>query len=457
MSEREHTRNSSTEPGRPMRLSRRRTVQAAGGAALWPLLSPHVTVGSKRVAQGTPERGTPAGGTPSADQALPLEESVDAAFHFIAGAIDASDVADQPHLAQSYFGGPLEEDGFNPAFVYDNALAIMALLGRGDDESVSRAQILADGILLAQETDPEGDGRIRDGYTPTPVLTEDGTANIAFGFGQGGTSVGNMAWAAMALCHVAATTTEDADRTRSLDGAVSLAEWVETNARSGVGPGGYVLGILGDESRPTAKSIEHNTDLVALFTMLIELDADPPSGTAGWEDRRGHALALVEAMWNPDEGHFWTGTTEDGSSVNPSPIPEDAQTWTYLALMDDRYAGSIDWCVENLAATDGDSRGVSFSDTDTSRVWFEGTAHLAAALLARDGEGDAEAATAYLDTIRLAQVAARNADGAGIVAASEELDTGFGFSFFPSRHLGATAWYLLAALNVNPFVLPSRA
>ena len=438
---------------RHRRLSRRRTVQTAGAVALLPFIVQRAAAAANQsVAQGTP-----ASGTPSAESALPMAKSVDAAFRFIAGAIDASDQADQPHLAQSYFGGPLAEDGFDVAFTYDNALAIMALLGRGDEESVGRAQLLSDGILLAQEADPEGDGRVRDGYTPTPFLTEDDSANIAFSFGQGGTSVGNMAWAAMALCHVAALTGDDASRRRAIAGAVSLAEWVETNARSDTGPGGYTLGVLGDESRPGAKSIEHNTDLVALFTMLAKLGANPPSGSAGWDDRRAHALALVEAMWNAEGGHFWTGTTDDGASVNPSPIPEDAQTWTYLALMDDRNAASVDWCADNLAASDGDFRGVSFSDTDTSRVWFEGTAHLAAALLARDDSGDADAATTYLDTIRLAQATAPNADSEGIVAASGELDTGFGFQYFPSRHLGATAWYLLAALNVNPFVLPSPA
>ena len=188
--------------------------------------------------------------------------------------------------------------------------------------------------------------------------------------------------------------------------------------------------------------------------MLGELGADPPAGSAGWDERRGHALALVEAMWDDAGGHFWTGTTDDGAAVNPSPIPEDVQTWTSLALRDDRYAASVDWCAQHLAATDGDFSGVSFSDADTSRVWFEGTAHLAAALLDRGGEGDADAATAHLNTIRLAQATAPNADGEGIVAASDELETGFGFQYFPSRHLGATAWYLLATLGMNPFALP---
>jgi hypothetical protein len=30
------------------------------------------------------------------------------------------------------------------------------------------------------------------------------------------------------------------------------------------------------------------------------------------------------------------------------------------------------------------------------------------------------------------------------------LDTGYGFGYYPYRHTGATAWYLLAAAGANP-------
>ena len=37
-------------------------------------------------------------------------------------------------------------------------------------------------------------------------------------------------------------------------------------------------------------------------------------------------------MWDQGAGHFWTGTTDDGVSINHSPIPEDVQTWAVLVL-----------------------------------------------------------------------------------------------------------------------------
>jgi hypothetical protein len=43
--------------------------------------------------------------------------------------------------------------------------------------------------------------------------------------------------------------------------------------------------------------------------------------------------------------------------------------------------------------------------------------------------------------------------GQGIVAATGNLDTGFGFDYFPKLHIGATGWYVIAARAANPFQL----
>ena len=46
--------------------------------------------------------------------------------------------------------------------------------------------------------------------------------------------------------------------------------------------------------------------------------------------------------------------------------------------------------------------------------------------------------------------------GNGLVAATSVMDTGFGYTYGPSLHIGATGWYLLAALSANPFQLGYR-
>ena len=117
-----------------------------------------------------------------------------------------------------------------------------------------------------------------------------------------------------------------------------------------------------------------------------------------------------------------------------------------------------------------------------SAVWLEGTAHLAAALLSRrlpqnrdiDGfNGDVDTARVLLDNIRVAQnnlgrgqhvgggqpiiglrrPAQAIPDGLGVIAATSELNTGFGFSFKRFLHVGATAWYAIAGQAGNTFRL----
>ena len=51
---------------------------------------------------------------------------------------------------------------------------------------------------------------------------------------------------------------------------------------------------------------------------------------------------------------------------------------------------------------------------------------------------------------------ARSASSDGVVASSSVLDTGFGFTYGPSLHIGATGWYLIASLAANPFQLGYR-
>ena len=96
-----------------------------------------------------------------------------------------------------------------------------------------------------------------------------------------------------------------------------------------------------------------------------------------------------------------------------------------------------------------------------SGVWLEGTGQLACALGDRDGgRADARRAEELLAQVRVAQtrvgqdqtVGGRPLPPAsGVVAASSALDTGFGFGYFQSQHIGATAWYVMAVEGANPF------
>jgi hypothetical protein len=447
--------------------------------------------------------------------------SLQNAYQFLDIMMDAYAQGSTLRLSQSYAD---EINLESTAFVYDNAVEIMARLLRSQGQDLARATVLGNSLLYAQQTDPAADGRVRQAY-----FVDHADANGAFITLSGfpfffqGSATGDMAWTGMALAQLAQRT----GISTYLDGAVRLCNWIFNNTFDTRGAGGYNFTFGPNQ----VKSTEHNIDVFALFTMLARLTGD----TATWLGRADHARIFVDAMFNAAGGFFFTGTAPDGVSVNPNLSqdnnPEDVQDWSFQAFLNPAHAMSIDWCKTNLAVTDtpqaynsdlipalnnnnltGNIRvsGVTFASQSMrpplaenegaesacfiapsdpfsnqpspSAVWLEGTAHLAAALLTRrlpaasdiDGfHGDVDTARILLDNIRVAQnnlgkgqhvgggqpfigqgkPAQAIPDGLGVLAATSELNTGFGFSFKRFLHIGATGWYAIAAQSGNPFRL----
>ncbi len=410
------------------------------------------------------------------------------AYSFLDAALDAYPAFGTTRLAQSY----TDQAGlFSTAFVYDNALAVLAYLADRRSASLARARVIGDALLFAQDNDPQyTDGRVRQAYNvgpyvfydgvpqPDGFVRADGRANVGAQFGFLGTAVGDMAWSAIALAALARRTRDRRYRT----GAVRMGEWIHTNGYSTQPLGGYKFGVDGANNPLPFSSTEHNIDLIGLFGQLADL-----TGDRVWRRRREHAAAFVERMWEPAGGFYYTGTN-DGAAINPFPIPEDTQTWSYLALGSRHRAAALDWESTNLAVLDTPERvnstltagqrfaGVTFSSASLvaneaapiapfqphpcrNGVWFEGNGHLALALRERGRRGDELAAHRLQASTEAAQdqlgtgqtlggltIPAR----AGVVSASSPLDTGFGFGYYPYRHVGATAWYLLADARANP-------
>ncbi|WP_341956298.1 hypothetical protein [Microbacterium sp. LWH13-1.2] len=403
------------------------------------LVAAALVAGAASAASGdaTPDAPTAAGAAP--DPTL----SVSLAYEFLDARVDEFCDGAGHCLPRSYQGGfftDLPTWDFTPSFVYDDALVVIAYTARGLPDDIRRAQAVGDTLLFVQDEDPIGDGRVRTSYEPHGI--RQGRVEIT----GPGTFTGNQAWVGMALTRLFHATGEQ----KYLDGAVRIAQWIQTNtADMSRAPYGYTGGQLEDGTSLVWKSTEHNSDIAGFFTQLAQLTGDPV-----WADRAAVATDFVAAMQSAD-GHVDTGTLLDGSAVNTHPVPLDSQTWTSLATGDDRYDTALDWTLANLIATDGQYQGPSISDTDVSKVWFEGSGHLALALKLRDGAEDADRAEALLDSIRLGQRDAANGDGKGIVATSTDgLDSGFGDLYYASLHTGATAWYLLAAAGDNPFSLP---
>jgi hypothetical protein len=368
-----------------------------------------------------------------------LRQSVARAYAFLDQMTDLYAAGSTPRLVQSFVGGPLGQQHFTASQTYDDALVIDAFLASDTAAERSKAVAIGDGLLRAQASDPQHDGRLRAAYAPAPLgnASDVDATNLA-------TLAGNMAWAGLALLQLHAAT----GRQAYLTGAEAIGNWVQAHCYDRRGPGGYTGGETAAGTVIRWKSTEHNIDLYAFFRLLAAQTRNP-----AWSARAAWARYFVTAMWDAPQGRFYVGTTADGFTPNNSLLPEDVNTWSYLALRDPRFAASVGWDVQNLAVT-GRFRGVSSCRGDRSGVWFEGTAHLADALEFRGDPGDLAQAARYLADIYYAQIHGPGADGSGIIAASRNglTDCGGG-SYYTSLHTGTTAWYILAADKINPFVL----
>ncbi|HEU5484153.1 MAG TPA: hypothetical protein VFU98_04535, partial [Microlunatus sp.] len=360
------------------------------------------------------------------------------AVRFLKGVVNAYRTSG-PRLAQSYQDASGLTD---TAFVYDNALAVIALLSAGEG---SAARALGDGLLYAQAHDEKfTDGRLRQAYHADTFINDNGTAHVGREYGLTGTAVGDMSWAGIALAQLARATGVG----RYRDGAVKIATWIQRNTHSTSGLGGYTFGETANLENH--KSTEHNIDVAAFFRLVQTLTSQKV-----WRDRADHAWAFVEQVWNAEDGFFWTGS-DDGAAINKlgTQLPLDAQTWSWLARRQGAYARALDWGAANLATTDTPLRlnsalrgrqsvtGVAFGSgslqadptvpidqwnpkPDSGAVWFEGTSQLALALADRNRRGDRAAAQALLDAAIWAQAelgagqqfGGKRIDG-GVVAAS---------------------------------------
>jgi hypothetical protein len=352
------------------------------------------------------------------------------------------------------------------AFSYDNAVALLAFLAEGSDDSLRRARLIGDAFVYANTPGHDrsyDDGRVRDAYaagdlTVAPGWTPNGrvgtvaipgyydeTKKVFYEVAQDGISTGNNAWAMLSLVALYRRTLEP----RYLDAAKRIGQFVvgfrnDQGAYQGF-QGGLDQPEGGSPVRRPWASTEHNLDLVAGFRLLAALE---PGG--GWGGQADHARQLVDAMWDESRGCNLTGTT-DPATRNPQPLPEDVQSWAVLALPDALtvHPGLLGCAERNHLTTDAGYHGFDFNE-DRDGVWFEGTAQMATAYQRAGRPQDAGTFTA---TLGQAQGTPPFGDGFGIAAASRDgLTTGFsGFLYFLRLHVGATAWTVFAQLGFNPF------
>jgi hypothetical protein len=333
------------------------------------------------------------------------------------------------------------------AFVYDNALAAIALVACGD---VDEARIIGNALSLAVNGDRTfADGRVRNAYRPGPVGEGpvllpgwwDAKGNFwAEDAAQDGTATGNVAWAALALL-----TLHEATREPSyLMGARRLIDWVITSTSTGQGFTGGFHGYDPKQIKLTWISTEHNVDVYAAASWLFRLTQEHKYIDAATEARQ-----FLERAFASD--HFLLGTKPDGSPADPELLALDVQLWPWMALADapPKWRSALQFAEGHLAV-DG---GFDFNG-DRDGVWVEGTAQ---ASLAYRMAGNPSKAAEILQALQVDRSPSGllNATRLARISTGLSIDpTGSGepdFFYFKRPHLGATAWATLAAVAWNPF------
>jgi len=392
--------------------------------------------------------------SPQASQASPRAALLAAGCRTLAARVDAVPGGGPMFLA-SYEpapgGEPIIPALGQAAFVYDNALAGIALVACGRTEQARR---IGDAVLRASAQDRfYHDSRLRNAYragavpagpVPLPGWWDTPSKRWFEDEYQAGTATGNVAWAALMLLALHQATHDP----RYLDGAAAMMGWIEHGTFDPAAPAGYAGGYFGEEPRPTRqgwKSTEHNVDAYAAFHWLART-----SGAPRWAAPAARARAFVEAMWSASDGRFVIGTAEDGRTLNKGPSALDASLWPLIAIPDGAggWQRSLDWVAHHHRVQDG----FGFN-ANPDGIWTEGTAQAALVLVGAGRQQDA----APLWPLLLAQ---RAPSGLLYATPQPRIRTGLrigptstsdDFFYFHLPHLGATAWAVLAAAGWNPF------
>ncbi|ABE64838.1 conserved hypothetical protein (plasmid) [Nitrobacter hamburgensis X14] len=333
------------------------------------------------------------------------------------------------------------------AFVYDNALAAIALVACGN---LPEARLIGDALSKAVRADRTfHDGRIRNAYRAGPVgkgppalpgWWDSDKKLWAEDPAQDGTATGNVAWAALALLTLHQATHDAA----YLADAERLLAWIIRNtAAETEGFRGGFHGYDPAQVRLAWVSTEHNADVYAVANWLLRLTGDTKYAEAASKARR-----LLDASFRDD--HFLLGRNPDGKPADDAMLALDVQLWPWMAVPDApaEWRSALRFAETHLAVPGGfDFNG------DRDGLWVEGTAQAA---LAYRMSGDLARSRAILAALRSDQTESGllNATRSARVTTGLSIDptsTNADFFYYRRPHLGATAWAALAATGWNPF------
>lgn len=365
-------------------------------------------------------------------------------------------------LIESYApAGPGTDEAVinNFAYVYDNALAALALLAAGE---VDAARRIGDALVFCAQNDRAfSAGRLRNAYLAGGVAAPPGWETDGKTFAQlpgfyslqdrawyedeyaDGSDTGNMAWAMLALNRLADETKDE----RYLQASALIGRFV-ADACADWEKGYFTAGYEGFDGRSVKRAYaatEHQIDLMAAYGGLYALTHGEE-----WLDLACLAAGAVHNAYDEEAGFFRTGWSDDRATASVTAL--DVQAWAALAFsgMGEAWRKRADAALAYASAHMMVDGLYGYSDNGTG-VWHEGSAQMALALGGAAGEGIRR---------RLEDAAV----GGGLPAADRDgVWTGFyqrsGQKLCYNRraHLGATAWLVLLQYGYDPFMGGLRA
>jgi uncharacterized protein (TIGR03437 family) len=375
----------------------------------------------------------------------------------------------------------------NAAYVYDNSVAVIALLASGD---VAHARTIADALVYAQGHDRFfSDGRVRNAYQGGDISLPPGwlpnsLANTVRMPGwydpvlktwfedqtQVSTNTGNVAWAGLALLDMWEVTKDQ----QYLTAAKALGNWVWMYTREERGGSAGLLGgftggydgwengaasggaancasgvLVNGQCKRLYKSTEHNIDLYAMFSRLCLADG---TSASTWAQAAQHAKHFFLSMWDPQDGKFWTGTTEDGVTVSMKVIPLDIQAWAIQALGSEAqpYLSGLPYVEAHHKTALGYGFKQDGGNSCGDHTWFEGTSQVAVAYLLSGNNAKWQSILDAVHSVQTPTGGVPATDGA-CLNTGFFLNDGTLWEYFPRLHVGATGWLALAENGVNPY------
>jgi hypothetical protein len=385
---------------------------------------------------------------------------------------------DTIRFCQSYISGSdsIDITMKNKGDVYDNALTIIAYLSRYISDPalysnyLTDAKHIGDAFIYSMNHDRHfTDFRLRNSYMCGELKTWDGIVKLPGWYNSQviewfedtislSTYTGNVAWAGIALLWLY----QASENSVYLNAAKQIADWCLNKTQSSTGFKGGFIGPDFNQVPIGWKSTMDNIDLYALFTRLDSLSPSPDYDSAIIKARN-----FVKSMWNPTVKHFWTGTKDNGITINTDNPPLNIQACYLMAFKDwtSDYSQSILWANKYCYLQDYLSQnyneplnGFDFnSDTDGVGIWLEGSAQAAIAnrMAGQNGKADSTITTIEYIQSNHKDSTRYNLNHKGIVAADHDyLSTGLAFNYHNRLSIGATCWYIFAKSLINPYFYP---